>query len=248
MERIIAKNESEVPSMKTVGIIGGMGQWATVDILRRILKASVDYPVPQYGNRGYPKMNIRFVNKAPMILNPDGSYPEKLEPSEVLLETAEFVGKSSDFIIVTSNTAHIFAKQIEERAGKQLINLIDLAIAEAVRRNYKKVGVLAIGVTLREKLFQNVLKKHGIESVVLPEQLENKLDEQAIYPLQEGEKLQNIPEVAMESVEYLRAKSVDSIILGCTELPILLGDEADKTDIINPSQLVAVTAIKKALE
>ena len=233
--------------MKTIGIVGGMGQWATLDILNRIFRASVDYPVPQYGNRGYPKMYVAFVNRAPMILNLDGSYPDKLEPSETLLETAELVGKNSDFVIIASNTAHIFIKQIAEKAEKEIVSLVDLSVSEAVKRKCKKVGVLAIGITLREKLFQNALKEHGIEPVILPEELENKLDKRAIYPLQEGEELQNIPKIALESIEYLRTQNVDSIILGCTELPILLDDEADETDIINPSQLVAETAIKKAL-
>jgi aspartate racemase len=247
MQRIIAKHESEVPQMKTVGVIGGMGQWATLDIINRIFKASVDHPVPQYGNRGYPELVMQCVNKAPMVLNPDGSYPKKLQPSNSLLEAAEFIGKSSDFIVMTSNTAHIFAQQIQEYAGKELISLVDLAVAEAKKRKYARVGVLAIGVTLREKLFQNALAIEGIVFVTLPAQLEKDLEDKAIYPLQEGAKHQDIGNEAAQAVEYLRNNKVDGIILGCTELPILLGDAANDPDIINPSQLLADEVIRKSL-
>ncbi|KKR29237.1 MAG: Aspartate racemase, partial [candidate division CPR2 bacterium GW2011_GWD2_39_7] len=201
-QRIIANHESEVPFLKRVGVIGGMGQWATLDILNRIFRASVDFPVPQYGNRGYPPMDIRMVNKAPMILNSDGSYPDALDPSPTLLEAAKFVGKNSDFLICTSNTAHIFAKEIEKAAGKPLLSLVDVAIQEAKRRNCRRVGVMAIGVTLREGLFQGPLKKIGVESVLLPVELGYKLDEEGIYPVQQGGDPQEFSKVACDAIDY----------------------------------------------
>ena len=100
-ERIQVQHESKVPVMRRIGIIGGFGQWATQDIVNRILKASV-VRVPQYGNRGYPPMDIRIVNQAPMKLNPDGSFPDELEPDPSLLEAARFVGTHSDFLILRS--------------------------------------------------------------------------------------------------------------------------------------------------
>ena len=116
--RIVVGHESKVPSFQKIGAIGGMGQWATLDILQRIFRASVHYPVPQYGNRGYPPLTIEMLNRAPMQLNADGSYPHVLVPSEDLLEAARRLGKESGFLIVTSNTAHIFQKEIEQAAGK----------------------------------------------------------------------------------------------------------------------------------
>jgi len=248
MKRIIANHESEVPQMKRIGVIGGMGQWATMDVIERILKASVNYPIAQYGNRGYPPMDIRMVNKAPMILNSDGSYPEKLEPSEALLEAAEYVGEKSDFIIVTSNTAHIFQEQIEKTSNKPLLSLIDVAVEEAVKRNYKKVGIMAIGVTIRESLFQQPLGKNGIESVLLSEKISKALEDEGIYPVQEGAKIsEELARPALIALNSLRDQGVDGIILGCTEIPILLGDVANDSDVINPSQLIAEKAIKEAL-
>ena len=55
-------------------------------------------------------------------------------------------------------------------------------------------------------------------------------------------------ELAMEAVEIFRARDVDGIILGCTEIPLLLGDAAHATDLINPGQLLAEAAVKFAME
>lgn len=245
--RIIAKHESEVPRLKTIGIVGGMGQWATLDIIKGILKAAVDYPIPQYGNRGYPAMNIRMVNKAPMVLNADGSYPDKLEPSETLLEAVKYVSKDSDFIIVASNTAHVFTAQIEQVAKKPLLSLIGVAVEEAKRRNCRKVGILSIGLTVRLELFQKPLQEAGIESVLLSDNLAKRLDDEGVYPVQEGGDPKEYSAIAHEAVAYLRTQDVDAIIFGCTEIPLLLDEQADEADIINPSELVTREAIRRLL-
>ncbi len=243
-ERIVVNNESQVPALKRIGIIGGMGQWATLDIVRRILKAAVNHPIPQYGNRGYPLMDIRMLNRAPMILNPDGSYPEILEPSPELLAAARFVGENTDVIIIGSNTAHIFSEQVEAESGKPVLSLIELAVNEAKRRGLRRVGILSIGLTVEKQLFQEPLRAAGIESVVLPVDLMKRLDDEAIYPIQEGGNPEEYQKVGIEMIEALRSYNVEAIILGCSELPILLGERAEESDIINPSELVAQKAVQ----
>jgi len=234
--------------MKRIGVIGGMGQLATLDILSRIFKAAVAYSVPQYGNRGYPPLDIRMINQAPMNLNSDGSYPDLLEPSSALLEAAKFVGKDADFMIVASNTAHVFTSEIEQAASKPLLSLVNVAIDEAIRRGCKRVGVLAIGITLREKLFQKPLETAGIESILLPDSLKSRLENEAIYPLQEGADPKELSKPALAALAYFVDQNVDAIILGCTEIPILLGSRADGDGIINPSQLLAEAAVRKSLQ
>ena len=246
-ERIQVQHESKVPVMRRIGIIGGFGQWATQDIVNRILKASV-VRVPQYGNRGYPPMDIRIVNQAPMKLNPDGSFPDELEPDPSLLEAARFVGTHSDFLILPSNTPHLFKRQIEEASGKPLLSIIDVTVNEVKKRKYKRVGIIAIGLTLKKRLFQDPLDLIGVESVTLPEDMSQAMDEEGIWELQEGAEANDVNASTKAAVAYLREKAVDGIILGCTEIPILLGDEAEATDIINPSQLLAEAAVDRALE
>lgn len=242
-----ASNESEVPQMKRVGIIGGFGQWATLDVMDRMLRASAAR-VPQYGNRGYPPMDIRMCNHAPMLLNEDGSFPDILEPSSELLEAAKFVGTNSDFVILLANTPHLFARQVEKAAGKPLLSIVDVTVDEAVRRNYRRVGIMAIGVTVEKRLYQDPLEERGIESVVLPKELSDKLDDEGVYPIQEGARPEEVSNIAYKALEYLREQTVDGIILGCTEIPILLGKTTDDPDILNPSQLLAEAAVEHALK
>lgn len=247
MTRVVAKHESEVPKMGKIGVIGGFGQWATLDIIERICRVSAER-VSQYGNRGYPLMNIRLANKAPMVLNPDGSYPEKLEPSPEFLEAAKYVSKDSDFLIIPSNTPHLFVKDVEKVTNKKVLSIVDVTVAEAIKRGYKKVGVLAIGLTLEKRLYQNPLEANGISAVVITKEMSDKLDDEGVYPLQEGMLLKDIKPVAKEIVSYLRTQRVDGVILGCTEIPILLGEAANDPDILNPNQLLAEAVVEKCLQ
>lgn len=247
MERITAKHESEVPQMKRIGVIGGFGQWSTLDVLERVLRASVAR-VPQYGNRGYPPIDIRMVNCAPMILNEDGSLPDVLDPSPELLEAAQYVGMNTDFVILPANTPHLFARQIEEAAGKPLLSIVDVTVDEAVRRGYKLIGVMAIGPTIERRLYQDPLEARGIESIALPKELSDRLDEEGIYQIEEGARPEEVSDIAHVAVQYLREQRVDGIILGCSEIPILLGKTSEDPDILNPSQLLAEAAVERALK
>lgn len=246
MERLVVNHESKVPPMRRIGVIGGFSQWATMDILERIFQYAAAH-VPQYGNRGYPPIDQRWVNRAPMKLNPDGGMPEELEPSDELLEAARFVGQSSDFIIVPSNTPHFFKAEIEEAAGKPMLSMVDEAVNESIRKGHKRVGVMAIGPTLDRRLYQSPLEENNIEAVVLPDDLSTRLDDEGVYPIQEGARLDSIKEVAFDALNYMRNQGVDGIILGCSEIPILLGKTSEDPDVINPSQLLAEAAVKKAL-
>ena len=151
MER--AAGEYEIPRMKTIGVIGGLGPQATMDFEEQIHQASQEM-IPQYVNRGYPPMIVHYFRHAPMILNEDGSPQIPLKPDLRLLGAARQLGTNVDFLVITSNTPHFFQKQLEEVSGRKMLSIVDVARDEVKRRNLKKVGVLAVGVTLEHKLYQ----------------------------------------------------------------------------------------------
>jgi aspartate/glutamate racemase len=105
---------------------------------------------------------------------------------------------------------------------------------------------LAIGVTLNKRLYQDPLEKLGIEWESIQEELAVDLDK-AIFGVMEGKDPQEISSPAIKAIDYLRGKNVESIILGCTELPILLGKQVNSPDLINPSKLLAEAAVRFAI-
>lgn len=233
------------PTMKTIGIIGGLGPQATTDLLTRIHAVSQEL-IPHHVNEGYPPLWAHYFRQAPMMLNPDGSPQDPLEPNPELIEVARKLGPLVDFIIIASNTPHFFAEQISEAAQKEVLNIVDVVTKEVQRRVAKRVGILAIGETVKHALYQEPLDRLGISWVTIHEDLIKPLDK-AIFAVMEGRGTSDLGDPARQAVNYLREQGPDQIILGCTELPILLGDEAEAADLINPTQFLAEAAVQKAI-
>lgn len=242
----VVDHELKVPKMFRIVVLGGFGQWATLDVLSRMFRYASER-VPQYGNRGYPPMKVKMCNFAPMNLNPDGSYPDELTPNPALLDAARELGLVCDFLIIPSNTVHLFQEDIEAAAGKPVLSIVDLAAAEVERRGCKRAGVTAIDITLQKGLFHKRLQALGVETIGLPKELSYRLDEDGIYKIQQGARAEELEGVGQEVIEYLRNQGAEAIILGCTEIPFLLDYDVNAPDIINPSQILAEAAIKKVL-
>ncbi|MBI4059734.1 aspartate/glutamate racemase family protein [Candidatus Giovannonibacteria bacterium] len=236
--------------MKTIGVIGGLGPQATIDFESRIHTVSQKL-IKQYANRGYPPLVVYYLREAPMILAKDGSTPKNLEPEPKLLEAAKTLGAIADFLVIASNTPHFFQEQIEAVSGKKVLSIVEVTLEEVKRRGLKKVGILAIGDTLKHQLYQNRLEQIGVAWEIPDKKVSRALDK-AIWAVMEGRKVGRFAEeprhAAERGVTNLRYKQVKSIILGCTELPLLLGHWIKTSrDLINPNQLLAEAAVKCAI-
>lgn len=232
--------------LKTIGVIGGLGPQATIDFESQIHLASQKL-IPQFENQGYPPMLTYFIRHQPMMLNEDGTIPEILKPHPHLLDVAKMLARNVDFLVIPSNTPHIFIDEIEQATGKKVLNMISVTIAEVKKRDPKRVGILAIGHTFRSGLYQKPLEEMGIQYEGVSDEILERLNK-AIFAVMEGRNNKDDTASAMKAVSYLRQKNSDVIILGCSELPLLLNNETTAPDLINPTQLLAEAAIREAIK
>ena len=238
--------QQTIPRMKTIGVIGGLGPQSTLDILDRLHKVC-QKRIPQMANSGYPRLYVGFCHEAPMAINADGSMRDPLAPSSELLDVARAIGAITDFLIIASNTPHLFASEIEEVSGRVVLSIVDAVVEEIRKRGSKNVGIIAVGEALRQGMYQRALDAQGIKWVAIPLDVSKALD-MSIFAIMEGDDPAALSRPAEDAVAYLRAQKVDGIILGCTEIPLLLGSACDERDIINPSQLLAEVAVRYAIE
>ena len=167
-----------------------------------------------------------------------------LQPHTQLLETARKLGEWSDFLVITANALHIFQENIEAASGCKVLSMIEVTLEEVERRPAGKVGVLGFGEPL---IYQIPLDKLSIPYETLPVESRDRLD-QAIWAVWEGRVGDQERQIASEVVDWLRARNTEMIILGCTEIPLLLGELADQPDLINPAQLLAEAAVRYAMQ
>lgn len=228
--------------MKTIGVLGGLGPQATMDFEARVHK-SAQRLIPPRQNAGYPPMFVFYYRHPPVLLNEDFSPRFPVQPDPRLLEAAKRIGEAADFLVITSNGAHMIQEQIERAAGRKVLSMIEVTLEEIRRRKWKKVGVLGFGdpTVYTKPLGEMKIKYETIDGALL-----SRLDA-AIMKVMEGRDDTESAATAHEAIKTLRARKVDGIILGCTEIPLLLGENSVETDLVNPSQLLAEAAVKYAI-
>ena len=134
--------------------------------------------------------------------------------------------------------------EIEQAAGCKLLSMIDTTLEEVRRREWKRVGVLGLGDPV---FYTRPLGQLGIACETMDPESRVALD-QAIARLMEGRDDAESAAAAGGAVAALRARGVDGVILGCTEIPLLLRESADAADLINPAQLLSEAAVRAAVK
>ena len=239
MKNAIENNEG---AMKTIGIIGGLGPQATVDLEMRIHKVAQQV-LPQAQNGGYPPMIVEYYRHPPITMSENGQpvFPLQIDPR--LLAVAKHLGTMTDFLVLPTNGVHRFQNEIENASGRTLLSMIDATMEEVKKRKWKKVGVLGL---MTMEIYTRKLTEMGIAFETINDELQKKIDK-TIFRVMEGRDDENDRALMLEALGQLRSKNVDGIIPGCTEIPLLLDKEMDSDDLVNPAQLLAEAAVKYAI-
>jgi aspartate racemase len=229
--------------MKRIGVLGGMSPQATMDFEARVHRAA-QRVVPQDWNRGYPPMVVWYHRRLPIRLGEDGSPVVPMEVDPELVEAAAWLGKGVDFLVIPCNAAHIGAASIEEAAGCPVLSMVDVALDEIARRGWRRAGVL--GFRSAPLVYTEPLAARGIGVEAIDAGRQARLDA-AIRALMEGRDGPAEADAAVSAVATLRAARVDGVLLGCTEIPLLLGEDGETADLISPLALLADAAVQFAL-
>jgi aspartate racemase len=229
--------------MKKIGVLGGLGPQATMDFEARV-HAESQRLISGRGNQGYPPMLVYYHRHPPVVTTDDGVPIRPFQVHPLLLDAARRLGTWADFLVVTSNGVHRLQPAIEAAAGRPILSMIDCTLAEVDRRGWRRVGVLTF---IEPAVYQEPLEQRGLICEVIPPEMQPSLDE-VIEEYAAGRAGPEASGVVRVAVGKLRARGADGIILGCTELPLLLGSEADTPDLINPAQLLAEAAVHHATE
>jgi aspartate racemase len=229
--------------MKRMGVLGGMSAQATMDFEARVHRVAQRL-IPQDWNHGYPAMLVWYHRELPLRMG-EGARP--IEPRRVdprLVDAAARIGPLVDFLVMPCNAAHVGRRELQEAAGRPLLSMIDVVIDDVARRKCRRVGLLgARGVP---QAYVDGLRERGVEVERIDATLQLRLDG-GIQAIMEGREGKEHTEAAREAVDTLRARGVDAVILGCTEIPLLLHDESEAADLVNPAALLAEAAVRFAI-
>lgn len=229
--------------MKTIGIIGGMGPLATIDLYEKITintRAEKDQDHIHIIIDSYPQIEDRTA----YILHGGKNPKDKLIESAKRLESA-----GADALIMPCNTAHFFAKDIEKEVNIPLIHIVK-STAEAIKNKYPKannIGLIATTGTLKSGVYADILKDYGYNIIELNEIIENNIMDCIYKGVKAGKTEEYVP-LFQKCVDEITDMGADVLIAGCTEIPILVPYVKAKVPFVDATLELALAAIKFAQE
>ena len=230
---------------KTIGILGGMGPIATIDLFQKI----VDH-TPAQIDQDHLKILIYNNPKIPPRIQTNGfaSPLSELIQSAITLQNA-----GADFLIMPCHTAHIWYEEVKNQLSIPFYSIVKNTV-KATNELYRnednnKILLLATETTIQSGIYQKEFKKSSF-SVVVPNSDEQKLVDNAIKSVKSGKiSAQNCSFNELNQMINRFSDNGVSILLGCcTEIPIVYQYFQTKMEMIDPTLLLAKMAITKTLE
>jgi len=230
---------------RIIGVLGGMGPEATLDLFQKIIK-NTKAVKDQDHLRVIIDSNPKIPDRTPAILGSGEN------PLPLMIETARNLESAgAQFIVVPCVSAHYFIKELREGITIPVISIIEEVAVEVERRlpAIRQVGLIATTGTIRAGLFQDRLRETGVEVLVpTPEDQEN-LVMSAIYG-ESGIKagftsLENKGNI-LKASNALIEKGAQGIIGGCTEVPLVVQQGDMEVPFFDSLNILALAAIRLA--
>ena len=226
---------------KIIGILGGMGPEATIDLFYKIIKFT-----PAEKDQDHLRI---IIDNNPKIPDRTAAILGKGEdPLPALQETAQNLEKAgADFIVIPCNTAHYFLSSIQESVNIPVLNMIEETAKETKKRipQIKKVGLLASIGVYKSEIYHQYFKKFNIE-VISPQEKDKEEIMKVIYTIKAGDLSKGVKKNVLKITQKLIDKGAEVIIAGCTEIPLILKEGDVSVPLIDPTQILAKAAFQKA--
>jgi len=229
--------------MKRIGILGGLGPEATIEYYRIITE---EYRRLAPGG-DYPTVIIHSVNLAKIVAMAEaGDWPrvtDWLADGVAALERA-----GVDFALIAANTPHIVFDDLRGRVGIPMISIVEETARAAAERGLARLLLLGTKFTMQGTFYQDVFTRSGIELFVpeTAEQLyihDKLLGEIGLGRIVEETRRELLAIIDRASGRY----GIDGVILGCTELPLILTEDASGLPYLDTTRIHAESAVRSSL-
>ena len=227
---------------KRIGILGGMTPESTVSYYQHIFRRYVEL----YGDLGYPEMVIYDVSfqrfEDWMGVEDWASIEEALLEGLGRLEVA-----GADFAVIATNTMHILFDRLEVKSPIPLISIVD-ATAEAIKEGgLDTVGLLGTQFTMEKPFYAEGLRGHGIETLVPGEEEREYINRVIFQELSTGKLLPESKKGYLKTIEGLVKRGAQGVVLGCTEIPLLVTPELTDVKLFDTATIHAESALRYAI-
>ena len=228
---------------RTIGVLGGMGPWATLDFFEKVLRLT-----PARRDQEHLRLiidnNPRIPDRGPAILG-DGE-----DPTPALVagaRTLEAAGAA--FIAIPCNTAHAFHRAIQEAVRVPVLHIMTEVARAAAERfpGLARVGLLGTTATVATGLYQQAFRGLGTD-VLVPDPEDQQRIDRLIYAIKARQVDEGLRAAGIGVGRGLARGGATAVILGCTELPLVLNEENLAVPVLDSNLILAAAAVCAAME
>ena len=231
--------------MKIIGMIGGIGPESTIDYYRRLLdgtqKRAPGGPSP------FIIINSIDLQKGLALL---GANQLSELADYIVPEVMRLHGAGADFGFLAANTPHIVFDDISQRSPIPLISIVEATCAEAKRLSLTKLGLLGTRFTMEGRFYPDVFASEGIALAVPSVEERDYIHDKYLNELIPGKFLPQTRDGLLAIARRLRdEEGIEALILGGTELPLILTDSEDLgIPYLDTTQIHVETILSEAMK
>jgi aspartate racemase len=225
---------------RILGIIGGVGPASTLDYYTGFINGYRSITK----DNSYPEVIIYSIDMTKML-----SFLDVKDYNGLVQYLVEYVQKlknaGAEFAAIASNTPHIVYDDLVKISPLPLVSIVESTCLYAKEKNYKKVLILGTKFTMKSSLYTSAFEKHGIEAVTPDEAGIEKVHSLIFPKLEEGIV---VPEDKVQMIALANKicdeQKIDAVVLGCTEIPLMIKDDDLKYPILNTTEIHVQALLK----
>ncbi len=228
--------------MKKIGLIGGMS-WESTLLYYELINKKVKAILGGLHSANCVIESVDFSEIAELQAKDDWKALDEL----MINRARSLEGAGAELLMICANTMHLCVEAIGQATTIPIVHIAEVTADQIKEAQLDKVALLGTKFTMERDFFKNILMDKGID-VIVPDQKDRDLVHEIIYKeLVRGEITLASKKIYLEIIDDLKEKGAQGIILGCTEIPLLIGPEDTDMPLFNTTKIHAEKTVELAL-
>jgi aspartate racemase len=228
--------------MLTIGIVASSAEGAAL-CYRTICAEGAEL----LGRYGHPEVAMHGHNFADYVKFVEAG--DWAGVAELMLSSSEKLARAgADFLIAPVNTVHQAFDLVAHRSPRPWLHIAVEVANEAKRHGYKRLGVLGTRSLMEGPVYRDTLKSAGIEQRIPGADQRERIHRIIFDELVQGNFQPRTQAYFTELIRGLKDEGCDAVVLGCTEIPLLMTQEQSPLPMLDSTRILARAALKKAVE
>lgn len=206
--------------MKTLGLIGGTTWVSTIDYYKTINSLVNE----KLGGDNTAKLLLYSLNFAELRKLSESDNFEQIARNLIII-ARKLENAGAECLLLCANTLHLVAKEVQQEINIPILHIAEATAKEISKQKIEKVALLGTKVTMEKPFYKNILSMHGIKTIV-PDAINREFINYSIYNELGKDIFKNETKVKyLDIIKQLQLEGAEGVVLGCTEIPMLIKKE-----------------------